>query len=357
MNPPRAASAGNGAMKSYELHTAEDREAVFARLSPRIWLENDLARTWVVADPALVLKLLRHPMLVIASRAGILEVLAGQHGLHFPAVSYACRVLPVFVQDASHTDIRKGFATYLAARLLDLKPHLAEFCRASLHRLRHKGQVDIASEVIDPLVRKILSVLLKAEVPAEVPSLNLIDAIFFNTTVSGLTSLDARIGQALSFLRATGGDENEIAWKFISLVFGDYSLAATLTESVVKALREHDRRSDEGARLPDFPIETGVPVTLRVVTSDFAIDGVEFRSGDIVRLQLQSLGYSGSSEDQQFIFGAGRHSCIGKQMSLRVWQTFKQEFDALKLKARVTRYETVPSHFVILHKAVKVDVF
>ncbi|MGE3872280.1 MAG: hypothetical protein AB7F74_04910 [Parvibaculaceae bacterium] len=343
-------------MKSFELHAAENRKALFARLSPRIWLEADLVRIWVVADPSVALKLLRHPMVTIASRAGILDTITEKHGMVFPAVADACRMLPILAENDAHAGVRKGFATYLAERLRELESRLAGFSRSCLGRLAEKGRVDIVSEVVDPFVHKVIAVLIKQEAPAEILALDIADAIFFNTLVTHLQALDARIGKALSFLRATSSDEDEVAWKFACLVFGIDSLAGTLTESIVAVLRELDRHGAETARLPDFPVETGVPVTMRMARDDFVLDGVEFKAGDAIRLQLQSFSYSDNGEDRQFIFGAGMHSCLGKQLSLRLWHSFRQEFDALGLRARILDYELARSHFLMLHKAVNIEV-
>ena len=46
-------------MKSYQLHTAEGRHAVFAGLCPRVWPENELLRTWIIAEPATISRILR----------------------------------------------------------------------------------------------------------------------------------------------------------------------------------------------------------------------------------------------------------------------------------------------------------
>src|SRR5437868_12934448 len=100
-------------MKFYQLHTADNRPAAFANLSPPVWLENDFLRTWVVADPDLALKILRSPLAVIASRAGILKTLSDRYGIELPNAAYACRVLPVLAEDDAHPAVRKGFATFL----------------------------------------------------------------------------------------------------------------------------------------------------------------------------------------------------------------------------------------------------
>lgn len=339
-------------MKFYQLHAADDRPAAFANLSPPVWLENDFLRTWVVADPDLALKILRSPLAVIASRAGILKTLSDRYGIELPNAAYACRVLPVLAEDDAHPAVRKGFATFLAGRLSALDPHLGELARKALAPLGRKGRLELLSDIVEPFIVNVFSVLLQRDVPQEILSLGIADIVFFNTTVSRMRALDSRVAKALSFLRAGNDSEDEVAWKFTCLVFGLDSLSAMLTESLVAALR-----GPYGTKLPDHPVETGVPVTFRSAETDFEMNGHHFKKGDLIRLQLQSFGYSERTEDRKFIFGAGMHSCVGRQLTLRIWEQFRQAYNGLDIQTRIVERELVPSHYLILYKSVQVEVF
>lgn len=343
------------AMKSYQLHSADNRQAVFAQLSPPIWLESDLLRAWIVTDPAVILRVLRSPLAVVSSLTEVLKAIRENYGTDLPNVAYACGVLPLLVADAAHPAARKGFATFLAARLAELDAELPELSKACLAPLGGKGRVDIVSEVVDPFIHRVFSVFLQCNLPPEFLSMHVGDILSFNTNLARLRNLEGRIEKTLAFLRETTANEADIAWKFTCLVFGLDSLAMMLTEGIVAALRG-EGSNPEGVRLPQFPIETGVPVTFRRAKADFDMDGCAFRAGDLIRLQLQAFGYSELAEHRSFIFGAGMHSCVGKQLSLRIWDSFKREFDRLDLKARIADYQLMPSHFIILHKLVEVEV-
>lgn len=342
-------------MKSYQLHSADRRREMFAALSPRVWLENELLRVWAVTEPSLILRVFRSPLAVVSSLTEVLKAIKHNYGLDLPNVVYACGVLPLLVEDAAHPAARKGFATFLAARLGELEPQLPALSRSCIEPLARPGQVDIVSEVVDPFIQHVFSVFLQCSLPEDFLSMHVGDILSFNTNLARLKSLDARIAKTLTFLRQTSASEDEVAWKFTCLVFGLDSLAMMLTESIATALRD-EASAAGGVKLPEFPVETGVPVTFRRAKADFEMEGHAIAAGDLIRLQLQSFGYSAAPEDHKFIFGAGMHSCVGKQLSLRIWDHFKREFDALGLKARIARYELFPSHFIILHKAVELEV-
>lgn len=344
-------------MKSYQIHSAEDRHAVFAGASAGIWREDDLLRMWVVTDAGLVVRILRSSFTVISDLNEVLEAVKTKYAIELPNVDYACGVLPVLVQDDVHPMIRRSFATFLAGRLAELDAKLPGLVKSCLAPLARKGRVDIVTQVVNPLIQKVFSIFLKSDMPSEFLTIHVTEILSFKAMVSHLRNLDTRIARTLSYLRATTPDEEEVGWKFICLVFGVDSVAMMLAESLVTALREIDPARPAAARLPEFPVETGVPVSHRRAKSDFEIDGHKFTAGDLIRLQMQSLGYSQLAENRKFIFGAGAHSCLGKQVSLRIWEAFRREFDSLNVAGRVVDYRLIPSHYIIFHDSVQVEVF
>ncbi len=344
-------------MKSYQLHTAKNRRQVFAQLSPAVWREEGILRTWVVADPGLVARIMRHPSTVISDLAEAVKTVKAKYAIELPNIDFACGVLPVLVSDEVHPDVRRGLATFLAARLAEIDAELPGLVESSLAPLGRRGRVDIVASVVRPLIRRLFSIFLQCELPEELLSLHVIEILSFKAMVGHLKNLDARIGKALSVLRATSADESDIGWKFICLVFGLDSVTMMLTEGIVTALAQFEAGETDAIRLPPFPIETGVPVSHRRARSDFEIDGYKFAAGDWIRLQMQSLGYSPAQDDRKFIFGTGAHSCLGKQVSLRIWEAFRHEFDRLHLRARLVDYRILPSHYIIYHDLVELEVF
>jgi cytochrome P450 len=344
-------------MKSYRIHSAEDRHAVFAEGMPGIWREDDLLRMWVVTDAGLVVRILRSPFTAISDLNEVLAAVKAKHGIELPSVDYACGVLPVLVHDNVHPEIRRKFATFLAGRLSELDSKLPDIMRSSLAPLTRKGSVDIIAQVVNPLIQKVFSIFLQSDMPSEFLTIHVTEILSFKATVSHLKTLDARIGKTLAYLRATTSDEEEVGWKFICLVFGVDSVAMMLAESLVMALRQIDPAHPAPARLPEFPVETGVPVSHRRAKVDFEIDGHRFAAGDLIRLQMQALGYSALAENRKFIFGGGAHSCLGKQVSLRIWEALRREFDILNVMGRVIDYKLTPSHYIIFHDKVLVEVF
>ena len=71
-------------MKSYQLHTAEGWHADFAGLSPRVWLENELLRTWIIAEPATISRILRSHLTRFSDLVDFISIVKAKYGVELP---------------------------------------------------------------------------------------------------------------------------------------------------------------------------------------------------------------------------------------------------------------------------------
>lgn len=340
-------------MKTSELHIAAGRRDHFAGLEPKVWLETSLLRTWVIVEPSLIVRILRSRHAVILDVDEMITSIERAYGVAFPHVRFAARHLPLFLEGDIHARRRRRFSRYLAGRLPELETQLPGLIARHLRPLRSAGRVDLVSEVTGPLVRDIISIFVGRPVSEEVAALDLLDLFALNKSLRRFKELDLRVGKAIEFLAAGDADEEALGSRFSALTMGSETLMTMLTEGLLQAFRDHDQ---DPVRLPDFPVETGVPISYRKAETDFEMAGHSFRAGDLLRLQLQTLGYSGDAEDHKWMFGAGTHSCVGKQASLRVWSELKRALDVMRVRGRLNSSEFEPSHYLLRHKTVDVEV-
>jgi hypothetical protein len=241
--------------------------------------------------------------------------------------------------------------------LMDLEGRLPALAERHLRPLGGKGGIEIVSEITVPLVRDITAVLVGRPLSAATDSLDLLDLFALNKSLARFKDLERRVGQAMEFLEAGKDGDELLGNRFTALVMGLETLKALLTEGLRTAFAQESGVNGGLAILPARPIETGVPISYRRVGSDFVMAGHHLARGDLLRLQLQTLGYISRHADREWIFGAGAHSCVGKQASLRIWQEVKSVFDAMMVRGRVISYTLAPSHYLVRHSAVHVEVF
>jgi cytochrome P450 len=341
-------------IKSYELHTARNRQALFASLPQKVWLETDLLRVWVVAEPQTCVDILRSPSVATVDLLTIVGHVEAAAGISLQNVRTANSYLPALLEGPPHAELRKALAKFLAYGLRKIELQLPELVQAALAPLTTPGTVDAYRDVTRPLVANVISVLIGQELTRDIQDLDLGIIFAVNKSPGKLRKLDADYGAALAFLARSSHDPMEVACKLCCLTFGIDTLTMTIIENILLALS--DKVATEAAALPDYPIETGVPVTWRRALRDCEFGPHRFSAGDILRIQLQPLGYSDQTELKAAIFGAGIHSCVGKQLSLKIWSHLKDSFNGLGLRAEITEYELVPSHFIAHYRSVKIKV-
>ncbi len=315
-----------------------------------------MLRTWVIADPGLIVKVLRSQHAVILSISDMLHAVERKYGVELPNVRFAGRHLPLFLEGDAHTARRRAFSKYLADRLSELEIRLPEFAGRHFDPLRMRGEVELVSQVTGPLVRDINSIFVQRPLTPDIASLNLLDLFALNKSVARFRDLELRVRKAAAFLAADNENEELLGCRFAALTMGFETLMAMITDGFVSAFGDLADQGGSHAVLPVFPVETGVPVTYRKAESDFEMEGHNFKAGDLLRLQLQTLGYSERDVDRKWIFGAGTHSCVGKQASLRIWALLKQAFDRIGVRGRVRTCEVMPSHFIVRHNSVYIEV-
>jgi hypothetical protein len=341
-------------MKSFELHMAPQRPALFASLPEKVWLETDFLRVWVVAEPQICVDVLRSPAMGMPDLLAVVDMVEARLGQPLQHVRTANAYLPALLEGPAHADLRKVLAKFLAEGLKRIDKLLPGLVKDALMPLRSSGVVDLYGEVVKPLVANVISELIGQKLTPEVQDLKLIDIFPFNKSPAKLRQLNADYGAALSFLAQSTSDPTEMACKLCCLTFGIDSLTMTMVENILMACAE---RTGEGAAvLPEYPVETGVPMSFRRVREDCTFGPYRFLAGDTLRVQLQPLGYSDQPELKAGIFGAGMHSCVGRQLSLKLWEHLARAFNELGLRADLLAYDVAVSHFIAQYRSVKIKV-
>jgi cytochrome P450 len=343
-------------VKTSELHIATDRRERFAKLEPKVWLDSSLLRTWVIADPSLIVGLLREPRAAILSIDEMVGMIERTYGIELPNVRFAARHLPLFLEGEVHAERRRSFSRYLAGRLAELERQLPELLDRHLQPFRRKGRIELVTEVTGPLLRDINAIFVGRPLSSAIDSLDLLDLFALNKSVTRFKDLERRVGQAIELIKDDAMDEALLGERFTALAMGFETLMTMLTEGLHSAVREEPAASGGDATLPAYPMETGVPISYRKAETDFEMSGHLFRKDDLFRLQLQTLGYVPREEDRKWMFGAGTHSCVGKQASLRIWAELKRAFDAMHVRARVESYSPAASHYLLRNKCIHIEV-
>lgn len=333
--------------------TSLDRRRYFANLNEKVWLENSFLRAWSVADPERIGELLRSPDMSLPGLDQMITHIENRSGKTLTNLRRATALIPIMHAGETHAQLRRALAVFLADKGNVAPTVLSDIIEQNLKPFQTRGIVDIYSDVASPLIHQFISFLVDKSIPPEILALR-IDVVLNHTKSPSLIfDLEQRFAAMFTFLEPDCKDESELACKMCCILFGSETLLMMLIESILHAI---SGTGDSPLTLPDFPLETGAPLTWRYVQKDVTMDGCPLRAGDTVKLRLQAAGYSDKTAFKNLIFGAGLHSCIGKQITIVLWEHFSRAFNALKLHAKAGKYVAIVNPEMIRYQKVEIEI-
>ena len=309
-------------MSLLSLHIDVDRRPVFDASRHRP-IEYDRAmRCWNVLDPAQVLHLLRHKSLACETIVDGLNKVAARYGESFPNLVFVANAQPLLNEGELHVAMRRRMAAFLAKRRAPLQAVIGEISDRHLKRLATDAETDLVADCCLPLVRDYFSALVGAEAPVPFTPVTL-TRIFdhwlglgaIRQIEQGIVDLRAFVAKTCAASVAAEGEDLIVAL----LIVGRDSLLATLAESLSATLAQNAGGPCADMDFGEHPVETGVAIAERVAIEPVVAGEATIAKGERVRLYLQSLNYSDKVSVQRLVFGAGAHSCLGRQLSLDLW--------------------------------------
>ena len=316
----------------------DDRQ-FYTTLKDKVWLESELVRSWLVNDPNFFADLLKSSEMLVPGLLPVLDRIEEKTGKPLQHLRRASKMLPIMLDGTDHAALRRSLAVYLAQKTDLAKQMLPKILSACLAPLQKPGTVNAHHDVVQPLVTEFMSLLAGKPLPHEILNLRLDLILNINKSPSQVIDLDRRFGIAFDFLEKDCADELDMACRICCITFGSETLVMMLVENVLSAIAASS--AAHPAVLGDFPSETGVPLTWRRASNAMDVGGCPIRSGDHVQLKLQTAAYSEKPAVRNVVFGAGPHSCIGKQITMLLWETFRVAFNALEIQGRLGTYDAI----------------
>jgi len=129
--------------------------------------------------------------------------------------------------------------------------------------------------------------------------------------------VNGRIGR-LVMDQAAGCEFEQANFNAAVSIVGADSIFGSLTESFIYEIRQNSGKSlsdiDWAKKLP----ATGVPYVDRIAVENVSIEKIDISAGQRIRLFLNGFQFDDADELDGY-FGAGRHTCLGKAVSVKAW--------------------------------------
>jgi hypothetical protein len=312
---------------------------------------DPVTKAWIITDRQCCERLLASPDTRPATYSDDYVALNKRLGIDFSNVLLAFFHIPMCLHDEEHKNARRRVAEHMAARRSDLSACMKESLAVHLEPLRREGEVEIVRQVLEPLILSVTEPLTDVP-PALAADCRTVSTIFDKSIGPRKRQ---RVEAELDHMRAAiasklgpNASEDAIGLRLALAVLGRDTLLGTLGESLFCILSANQGRRLNEITYPRVPPETGVPYIERVVVKSFCDHETEFNTGDRLRIYVQTFAYSDSPRERAQIFGVGSHLCLGKALSLDLWNGIASSLSTIPLYADIVSHTLRTDDYVFL---------
>jgi hypothetical protein len=338
-------------MNSFDLlslHTDDLRYDKF-KDAPDIFFNQKL-KQWIVLDPALVVELLQDERLVVPNTIEAIERLEIRFKRQFPNLLFAARCIPLLVEGPAHREIRRDLADLMTPGRARTTAVLPELMERHIHPIDGQTSTEWMAGCLAPLVKDVVLAMCNCPKPLPFPRLVLTKVFDRFASLAALDAAESQIGHLREELRKTAPDSDEEVTVPL-FVLGRDSLLGALGTSLFSILRRNIGRPFADIEFPDFPPETGVAIAERIAERDVEVGSTKIATGEKIRMFFQPISKANGTVSRQALFGAGRHSCTGRPVSIDVWlalgktiRSFSRRLTSLSCELENNNIFVVPRH-------------
>jgi hypothetical protein len=337
-----------------EIHHQPNRWDFYRCAGPIIW--DDRLNCWCVFDPSLIADISKNTHFHVVDYGSVADIIMERTGIDLSSTKLLFTEIPLANEGKKHNALRRLMAHAIA----DREETASESFRL---RLVDLGQHFISVNEPVNLMDKFFIPPIESFINGLVGSSNVhrfvtdsISSVFGRTlSLNRRKTIDVEISQLLKWLGQTDELQVQPGVALAMMVLGKDSLIGSLSCSLHTVLNANFAVRFFDIDWPKLIPITGVPYFERIATENITIDDRPFDKGDRVRLYFDACPRLVGSPEESLYFGAGRHMCLGKRMSQRLWQLLVDYLSHLKLRASVKDFQfrpndlifNYPAHFVV----------
>jgi len=341
--------AGAGMTQDFlTLHRCSIRHEYFSANESKGPFFDAGTKTWIITKPSHCKELLASTNLRPASFAENYQTLQQRLGIDFSSLTFTFDYIPLCLHGDRHMRARRRASEFLVARKAALNERIPQAVATHFNALQREGRVEIMDSAVIPSVLDIMSMV----VDTDISTMDCRNAsLVFDQSigVNKRRKVEAEIAtlrELISCRLGASATEDEVGLRLALVILGKDTLIGTLGESLYRLLElNHGRRLFE-IDYPEFPLETGVPIIERVVVTPFKLANCNFASGDRVRILMQTFAYTAEPRNRSNFFGTGAHACLGRPVSMQLWNAITAFLSNVPLLAHVLAYYPRTSDYI-----------
>lgn len=292
-------------------------------------------------DPTLIAEILRDPELTVVDYRKELGRIGERVDYPFEHSIFALSSVPLALEGDEHQSTRLVIAKRLAqlsdgalaAYEAEIEKRITIFHRAGIVDLTKEFFTPVSSAFLDTLSR-----LLTVQDDAETSCSQIFDRML------GITRRK-KINELLGHMSRLNEHDKELGTGLALQILGGDALPGSLQESFVANLLLNPGQPLSGVSWSKKYIASAVPYVERIVKTPRQLCGKSLKTGERIRVYLDTKSPQTNQETNIF-FGVGRHTCLGKQISLQAWEMLITKLSKVQASIDLLEIKYPESDFV-----------
>ena len=283
------------------------------------------------------------------------RLLSNEFNQNFEAIISVLSQMPLSVEGREHTDSRRAIAQLIASRLADVRKIIPELVSRHLAKLDTPGTVDLMEQVFDPLVHDLLDEL--AGQKLNLKDNNDVSSIFSKTNGMRrrrkINEQIARIHDTLTS-QSTEQSQGKMYQKIVVGILGNDSLRGTFGATLYHVLMSANSTRLSQLDYPKIPNYSGVKFVDRIAIRDTQVCEHAMQVGEEHEVRFDDLHMRETDAEKMALFGAGKHTCLGKGITMDLWDAvvsnllYKNSICNVKsYKERKDNVFCIPEEFIV----------
>ena len=256
-----------------------------------------------------------------------------QTSLDFGPTITAFDHIPLANEGEQHKQTRSNIAAVVGQESREKTKLMEEFVAEHTRRLFIAGnEIELAEDFAKPIFLRLFSLWLGVDHNNLVDDPNFSQVFDMKMSLNRRKRINRNVGNltcAFQQLHERLPTTPEFATAMN--ILGNDALKGSMSLSLWELLAHNPGVRLDRIEYPRSMPSTGVPFIERVAREDVEINGMKVPGGRRVRLYLDATTYNISGQENDVLFGKGKHVCLGKPMSLAIWRCLAATLGSLPL--------------------------
>jgi hypothetical protein len=334
-----------------QVHQSSNRWDLYKGDGPVKW-DNNL-KCWCVFDPKMIADISRRPEFHVVNYSHAVQTIIDRIGMDLSVTRSVLDEIPLANEGETHATLRRKMAHVIA----DYEDLAVTSFQLKLEELVPKifspnNTFDLVDDFFAPLFDSLVTELIGTAISREFTPESISQIFDRMLSLKRRMTIEKQLRDLVENLENDHNNLHVAPLVAVALmVLGKDALIGSLSCSLHSLLNVNSGVEFCKIEWPELIPFTGVPYIERVAMDSQNVGAHYIRKGDRVRLYFDACSRLLGAPEENLYFGTGRHTCLGRKISQRVWKALVDNLRRKKIRARVGEFAFRSNDYVFNYPA------